>query len=215
MKHKDLEYSSPDELIFGNARKPAKCGLDLEIGSGKVIPEINYMPRVDDWSNFDKVMEGYRKITDSVLQKAVNLGMEAVQLETEFVESLNINPEHALEIIEMQKNRMKDYHEEYGLKSALRSTVADLRKMDESIYQSERWNKMLEAFEMSAEGGADILSIESRGGQEVFSALSLTLSGTSSSEARSSAKLAIFIAPVYFFLPTNHQCLNVYVESSG
>lgn len=162
MKYEDLEYSSLDKLIFGKAKKPVKCGLDLEIGSGKVIPEINYMPRVDDWSNFDKVMEGYRKITDSVLQKAVNLGMEAVQLETEFVESLNINPEHALEIIEMQKNKMKDYYKEYGLKSALRSTVADLRKMDEPIYQSERWNKMLEAFEMSAEGGADILSIESR-----------------------------------------------------
>ncbi|KXA94217.1 hypothetical protein AKJ65_05040 [candidate division MSBL1 archaeon SCGC-AAA259E19] len=169
MKYDKLEFSSADDLLFGKSGEPVKCGLDLEIGNGRVVPEINYMPKVDDWSNFDEVLESYRGITESVLRRAVNLGIYSVVLETEFVESLNMNLEHTREILEMQKSRMEEYHDEYGLKSALRSTVADLRKMDESIYQSERWNKMMEAFEVSVEGGADIVSIESRGGQEVFS----------------------------------------------
>ena len=38
----NLAIGNADDLVFGVAPHPVRCGLGLEIGSGKVYPEVNF-----------------------------------------------------------------------------------------------------------------------------------------------------------------------------
>jgi len=40
--YSQLAVKSADDLLFGVAPKPVRCGLGLEIGAGKVFPEVNF-----------------------------------------------------------------------------------------------------------------------------------------------------------------------------
>jgi methanol--5-hydroxybenzimidazolylcobamide Co-methyltransferase len=78
-------------------------------------------------------------------------------------------PEWAAAIFAQTKGQMKDYYDKYGLKSALISTVADLRKPDMvNMRKSQELDWMLASFDSTAASGADVLSIETMGGKEVF-----------------------------------------------
>ena len=37
-----LAYSSPEEVVFGKSKHPVKCGFNVVIGDGEVIPEVNF-----------------------------------------------------------------------------------------------------------------------------------------------------------------------------
>jgi len=37
-----MAYSSPEEMVFGTAKKPLACGNGVLIGVGEVIPEVNF-----------------------------------------------------------------------------------------------------------------------------------------------------------------------------
>ncbi len=63
---------------------------------------------------------------------------------------------------------MEKYHKEHSIKLALRITVADIRFGLRGIEFEKAYNIILEAFEEVAKNGADVLSIESMGGKEVF-----------------------------------------------
>ena len=39
-----MEYGSPDEMVFGEARYPVSYGLGQTVGAGVVVPEINFAP---------------------------------------------------------------------------------------------------------------------------------------------------------------------------
>ena len=43
-KFKKMEYGSADEMVFGESKYPLSYGLGLKVGSGAVIPEINFAP---------------------------------------------------------------------------------------------------------------------------------------------------------------------------
>jgi len=78
------------------------------------------------------------------------------------------NPDWGGEIAAATKRLMEEYYSKFGLKSAIRSTIADYRKPDEEdIRNGTTLNTMLKAFESCARGGTDNLSIESVGGKEV------------------------------------------------
>jgi len=56
-----------------------------------------------------------------------------------------------------------------GIRTALRATIADVRRFGEGLRAGNHFELMMRSFEEAARAGADLLSIESRGGQEVFS----------------------------------------------
>ena len=65
---------------------------------------------------------------------------------------------------------MEDYHDEYGIKCALRHTIGDIRESRDflELRGGDKYNTFLEAFEQCAKSGADMLSVESMGGKEIF-----------------------------------------------
>ncbi|MEM3943574.1 MAG: methyltransferase MtaB domain-containing protein [Thermofilaceae archaeon] len=161
-----LAYGKPGELLFGRALHPLRYGLGLEVGSGRVVPEVKYWPsRSADESG--RLVEEFSSITRGVLERAVDLGVQALQLETELSHVATLNPRLAEEIVAAQKDVMERYHSEYGVALALRVTVADVRWSRE-LKGEEAFSRMMESFEAAAGAGADVLSIESIGGKEVF-----------------------------------------------
>lgn len=130
------------------------------------MPEVKYWPgRSADESG--KLVEEFYSITVSVLERAVDLGVEALQLETELSHVATMNPKLAAEIVAAQRSLLERYHSEYGIALALRATVADIRWSRE-LKREDALSRMLESFEAAAEAGADVLSIESIGGKEAF-----------------------------------------------
>jgi methanol--5-hydroxybenzimidazolylcobamide Co-methyltransferase len=153
-------------MVFGWSVHPLRYGLGLEVGTGRVVPELKYWPsRSADEAG--RIVEEFASITRDALERAADLGTEALQLETELSHTATLNPKIAREIVEAQKEIVERYHSEYGIALALRVTVADIRWSRE-VGRREALARMLETFEQAAEAGADVLSIESIGGKEVF-----------------------------------------------
>lgn len=162
----NLAYGSPEGMVFGLSPHPLRYGLGLEVGGGRVVPELKYWPsRSADESG--RLVEEFSAITRDALERATDLGARALQLETELSHVATLNPELARSIVEAQESVMERYHAEHGIALALRVTVADVRWSRE-VGREEALSRMLETFEAVAEAGADVLSIESIGGKEVF-----------------------------------------------
>lgn len=162
MKFKTIEINA-SELVFGYSKYPLMYGSGLTVGDGKVIPEIKYFPRADK-----DVKEEYIKITEDVLKRATELGVRDLQLETELTYIETKEPKLAGEIIHSQKEVIEKFSREYGIRIGFRVTVADIRDFGKPRNDEEGFYKMLEAFEAVARNGADVLSIESLGGKELF-----------------------------------------------
>jgi len=162
MRFKEVALS-PDSLIFGTAKYPLKYGYDLEVGRGYVVPEIKYFPRIGK-----DVRDEYRSITESVLKRAVDLDMRRLQLETELT-YLEMGVQNLPgEITQLQKSIIERYAREYGLNVGFRVTVADIRDFGKPKHDESNYMRMMETFESVASNGADVLSIESEGGKELF-----------------------------------------------
>ena len=165
-----MSYASADEMIFGKAVKPVKAGLGLEIGAGYTTPEVNYAPRPEAGASKEKLIKEYERITTDIMARMVQIGAPAVVLETEHVQQMSNNPEWGAAVAHAQKTIMEDYHDEYGIKCALRHTIGDIRESRDflELRGGDKYNTFLEAFEQCAKSGADMLSVESMGGKEIF-----------------------------------------------
>ena len=163
-----METDSWNDLTFGISKHPLKYGFNLEIGNGQVVPEIKYFPKRDTKEEPEPLKKEYAEMTDNILNRAVNLGLPSIQLETEQTFIVTKNPQLGGEITSLQKSIMEKYADEYGLKCALRVSVADVRELQGDIRNGKEVAQMLEAFDKAAANGADVLSIESEGGKEIF-----------------------------------------------
>jgi methanol--5-hydroxybenzimidazolylcobamide Co-methyltransferase len=163
-----METKSWKDLIFGISKHPLKYGLNLEVGNGQVVPEIKYFPIRDGEEDPEKLKKEYEEITSNILKRATDLGLQDLQLETEQTFFITKNPSLGGEITTIQKSIMERYAAEYGVRCALRVTVADVRRLEGDMRNGEEVSLMLESFDKAAENGADVLSIESIGGKEVF-----------------------------------------------
>lgn len=163
-----MAFKNPDDMVFGLAKNTLRYGLGIEVGAGKVIPELKYWPLREKEQDRNKLLDEYRKITIDVLKRAINLGIDDLQLETELNYVATLNPRIAGEIASLQKSIMEKYNKEYGIKLALRITIADIRFGLRKIEFEKAHSIVLETFEEVAKSGADVLSIESMGGKEVF-----------------------------------------------
>ncbi|NLI62154.1 MAG: methanol--corrinoid methyltransferase [Methanosarcinaceae archaeon] len=168
-RYTKMAYANADEMYFGKSKFPVKAGLGLEIGAGYAIPELNYAPRPHTGVSKEALVTEYEKITRDAMNRIVQIGAPAVVLETEHVQQMSNNPTWGAAVAHAQKTIMEEFHEEYGVKCALRHTIGDIREdRDFLALRGEKNDTMLEAFDLCAKQGADLLSIESMGGKEVF-----------------------------------------------
>lgn len=168
-RYTKMAYANADEMTFGRAKHPVKAGLGLEIGAGYTIPELNYAPRPQAGVSKEALIKEYERITKDAMARIVQIGAPCVVLETEHVQQMSNNPDWGAAVAHAQKTIMEEYHEEYGVKCALRHTIGDIREdRDYLALRGKKNDVMLEAFEKCAVQGADLLSIESMGGKEVF-----------------------------------------------
>jgi methanol--5-hydroxybenzimidazolylcobamide Co-methyltransferase len=163
-----MAYGSADDMMFGFALKPVTTRRGLVIGGGSVIAEVVPHPRPGSEKTIQTLLREFERANHDVLERCVSIGVPSVVLENEHVSKMTDNPEWGRQIAELASRQITEFEEQYGLKAAYRATIADLRKPDMvSIRDSDRTRKVLAAFEACAPY-ADILSIESIGGKEIF-----------------------------------------------
>jgi methanol--5-hydroxybenzimidazolylcobamide Co-methyltransferase len=167
-KFDKMAYSNAAEMIFGTAKSPVKYGRDFTVGGGYVYPELVPHPRPGTESTKKTLVKEYEKMVTDVLDRCVAIGIPGIQVELEHVYQMTRNPDWGGEIAAETKRIMEEYYRKYGLKSAIRATIADYRKPDEEdIRNCVALENALDTFVSSAQGGADNLSIESVGGKEI------------------------------------------------
>lgn len=163
--------ADPQNLIFGRAPKPVRCGFDLVIGAGEVFPEVNFtLPAIGiETATWPQVREHYREIAQAVVRRALALGVPGLVLEFELLPAMTETPEWGAEITALLHAHLREAHQKHGLKSALRVTPTDIRDQTRPprLRGGEAWERLRRSFDLCLEAGADILSIESVGGKEV------------------------------------------------
>lgn len=167
-----MAFTSADDMVFGRSRRPLSYGLGIKVGAGRVIPEINYLPRPGSESSPERIRKEYLSyITPDCISHAVNMGFPDLQLETEWVHTMSNDLGLASSIVAGQKDRTTEYHDRYGINLAVRHTIPDLRDpesgMRAGMDRKGRPERIFECAEVACENGADVLSIESLGGKEM------------------------------------------------
>jgi methanol--5-hydroxybenzimidazolylcobamide Co-methyltransferase len=171
MKYKSLTIDNADNLIFGTSPNPVKTRRGLMIGGGFIYPELNFtlpVMKVDP-SAEKEVIEHYRQITKSALDRAVELYSNGLVLELETVIEMTRYPQIGIEVVKVMNDICEDFYHKHGLKTEIRLTPNDLREFDRPPRQrnSSYLEPMMELFEKGAEAGGNLLSIESTGGKEI------------------------------------------------
>ena len=170
----DLAVTSLDNFMFGHAKNPVTCGRGVAIGAGVVIPEINFtLPPIDiNESTWPEIRRQYAEMIESVCRRAVALEVPALLVEFETLPPMTVRPEWGAEITRVLADTLRKYHEQHGLKNALRLTPNDNRDHERPalMRRGKYWDGMVRLFNMAAEAGADLLAIESTGGKEISDA---------------------------------------------
>ena len=171
-RYTKMAYKDADELIFGHAKHPVSYGFGMKVGSGRVIPEINYAPRPGTEKDPQTLRREYVDyISKDVLDRAVTIGLPDLQLETEWISQMS-NAKISTPVVEGQKAITEKYHEEYGINTAVRHTIPDkrdpgngMRPGMDKVHGSPEL--LFENAEVACENGADVFSVESMGGKEL------------------------------------------------
>jgi methanol---5-hydroxybenzimidazolylcobamide Co-methyltransferase len=160
-----------NNFVFGAAPSPVRCGRELEIGAGRVIPEINFTlpPIMIDEANWPEIRSQYAQIIEGVCQRAIELEVPGLLVEFETLPEMTTRPEWGLEITRILGDKLREFHAKHGLKNALRLTPNDTRELmrPPQMRQGFYWDGMVRMFHGAAAAGADLLAIESTGGKEV------------------------------------------------
>jgi methanol---5-hydroxybenzimidazolylcobamide Co-methyltransferase len=171
MKFNKLTINNPEDLIFGDAPSIIKTRRGLEIGGGKVYPEINFtLPAMEvSLNTLPEVLKHYREIVEGVLQRAVELNSNGLVLELETVIEMTKMPEIGIEIVKVMNEICEDYYQKYKLPTEIRLTPNDLREFDRPPKQrtSSYLDAMFHLFDIGSKEGGNLLSIESTGGKEI------------------------------------------------
>jgi methanol--5-hydroxybenzimidazolylcobamide Co-methyltransferase len=171
LTYSTLAIPDSDDLLYGVCPRPLACGLGLIIGGGKVFPEVNFTlpPMNIEESTWPDVVAHYEEMAAQILRRAVSLGVPGIVLEFELLPPMTERPEWGAELTTVLKRHMAACHEKHHLPCALRVTPTDIRdqKKPPLMRTGEPWERLKRSFELCAEAGADILSVESIGGKEV------------------------------------------------
>lgn len=160
-----------EDLIFGVAAVPVRCGFELTIGGGQVLPEVNFtLPPIEiNAQSWPTIMEHYQEMAANILKRAIALDAPGIVLEFELLPPMTACPEWGAEITALLHQKLYDAYEKSGLRSALRVTPTDIREQERPplLRRGTAWENLHRSFELCSQAGADIISIESVGGKEV------------------------------------------------
>jgi methanol--5-hydroxybenzimidazolylcobamide Co-methyltransferase len=166
-----LAVKSLDDFVFGRAPRPVTCGRGVQLGTGTVVPEINFTlpPMEITESTWAEVRGQYTQMIESVCRRAVELEVPALLVEFETLPPMTVRPEWGAEITRVLGDTLRTCHDKHGLKNALRLTPNDNRDHERPalMRRGTYWDGMVTLFNLAAEAGADLLAIESTGGKEV------------------------------------------------
>jgi len=163
-----MAYGSGAEMMFGTAKKPVTTKRGIVIGGGFVHPEVVPHPRPGSEKTKKTLLREYERANGDALERMTIVGHPTLQIENEHIFQMTHNPDWGGEIAGQTARQMDDYLAKYGLKASYRSTIADLRKPDMvNMRNSDYTNEVIESFKACAKF-ADIVSIESMGGKEIF-----------------------------------------------
>jgi methanol---5-hydroxybenzimidazolylcobamide Co-methyltransferase len=163
-----MAYNSGEDMIFGTAKHPVTTKRGIEIGGGYVHPEVVPHPRPGSEKTLKTLLREYERANGDALERMVIVGHPTLVIENEHVFQMTHNPKWGGEIAAQTARQMDDYLQKYGLKAAYRSTPADLRKPDMvNMRDSDYTREIIESFKEVTKH-ADIVSIESMGGKEIF-----------------------------------------------
>jgi methanol--5-hydroxybenzimidazolylcobamide Co-methyltransferase len=166
-----LAIASAEDLVFGSAPRPVRCGFGLSIGAGLVFPEVNFtLPAMAvEESSWSAVLAHYEEMAANILKRAVALKTPGVALEFELLPAMTERPEWGAEITALLIRHLRSAHEKSGLKCALRVTPTDIRDQAKppALRTGEPWEKLKSSFELCIAAGAHLISIESIGGKEL------------------------------------------------
>jgi methanol--5-hydroxybenzimidazolylcobamide Co-methyltransferase len=166
-----MTVSTLDDFCFGFAPKPVACGRGIMIGSGTVIPEVNFTlaPMDINEDTWSEVRRQYEEMINGVCRRAVELEVPGLLVEFETLPPMTLRPEWGAEITQVLAEVLQRYYEKHGLKNALRLTPNDNRDQERPalMRRGRYWDGMVRLFESAAGAGADLLAIESTGGKEV------------------------------------------------
>jgi methanol---5-hydroxybenzimidazolylcobamide Co-methyltransferase len=170
-KERSLRTLTTDQLMFGRAPRPVRCGNDLVIGGGEVYPEINFtLPTMLlEESTWSEAVDHYRKIGEMITRTARRLKIPGLVVEFELLPPMTERPEWGAEVTGILSDALHQAFEADGLRSALRVTPVDLRDgiRPPVLRSGKALDAMRRTFELCADAGADIVAIESVGGKEV------------------------------------------------
>lgn len=171
MNGRTLAITDINDFIYGTAPKPVTAGKGLEIGGGKMIPEINFtLPAMKvNESNWSKVKKQYEEMLDGIIERAVRLEVPGVLVEFETLPEMTVNYKQGLDVTKIVADKLHNAYENYGLKNALRLTVNDIREFERppKMRGTKYWDAMDRFFSQASDFGADLVAIESTGGKEV------------------------------------------------
>ncbi len=169
--YKHLAVKDPDDLIFGHSPRPLTLPNGLVIGGGLVYPELNFTlpPMSISAETMPEIREQYRQIIESACARAVDLYLPGLVVEFELLPEMTRTPEWGAEITAILRDCLDRFAQRDGLKSALRVTPNDIREFERPprMLGGDLWDDMVRSFELCAQAGADLLSIESTGGKEI------------------------------------------------
>jgi len=108
----ELAIDNADDLVFGVAPHPLRCGLGLEIGSGKVFPEVNFtLPTIElTEATWPEVRSNYEEIGRQVVARALRLKAPGLVLEFELLPAMTERPEWRAELTQILKGRLVEAH---------------------------------------------------------------------------------------------------------
>ncbi len=162
-----MAYDSPEKMMFGTAKRPVGTKRGFVIGGGFVIPEIVTHPRPGSEKTKQTLLREFERANNDALERCVDVGHPCIMIENEHVFQMTDNPDWGMDVAQQSVSQIESFYEKYGLRSAYRSTVADIRKPDMvDMRNSDRAGKVIESLKACAQY-ADIISIESLGGKEL------------------------------------------------
>ena len=171
MRYTSLTIGDPEGLFFGTAPNPVVTSHGVSIGSGRVIPELNFtLPQMGVNADTRATVVGhYRQIVEGALNRCRELQQDSVVFEFETLLEMTLDPSLGVEIVRVMRDLCDQATAKDGIKSTIRLTPNDTRDFDRPVKMrsSEKMAAMMELFEEGAQAGGDLLSIESTGGKEL------------------------------------------------
>lgn len=166
-----LAIDNLNNFVYGVSPHPVYLRNGLTIGGGQVFPELNFTlpPMQVSAQTMPEVRAQYTQMITESCARAVELHAPGLLVEFELLPDLTIEPEWGAEITRILRDTLDAAQARHGLLVGLRVTPNDVREFDRPQITRQGYyvDRMFKSFELCAQAGADLLSIESTGGKEV------------------------------------------------